>query len=213
MIDIIYSDESIVICVKPVGIDSEHEMPEELQKLIHSQIFTVHRLDTAVGGIMIYAKNTLAAGKLSKQIQDGSFVKHYLALTEGVPENNAVLEDLLFKDSRKNKSYVVNRMRKGVKAAKLEYSVKETNDNFALLEIRLYTGRSHQIRVQLSSRGFPLVGDGKYGAKDSNCPIGLFSSKIEFTHPVTAKQMAFSVEPCFEIAPWNKIKNTQNLSL
>ena len=175
--EILFEDRDIVVCVKPAGLDSEHELPAALG----NSIYTVHRLDKNVGGVMVYAKNKEAAAELSKQIQNGQMVKEYFALVEGTPPEEGVLEDLLFKDSKKNKVFVVDRQRAGVKAAKLAYK-RLTAGERSLVRVRLYTGRSHQIRVQFASRGFPLVGDKKYGARGKEKEIGLFSCCLTFEH-------------------------------
>lgn len=188
MIDILYEDRDIVVCVKPVGMDSEHELPTALS----GEIYTVHRLDKGVGGIMVYAKNKSAAADLSRQIQAGEMVKEYVAIVEGCPPESGDWEDLLFKDSKKNKVYVVNRKRAGVKPARLTYRCLTAGER-SLIRIRLYTGRSHQIRVQFSSRGYPLVGDHKYGARGSEKEIALFSCNLRFT--VYGKPMNFSALP------------------
>ena len=198
--NIIYSDSDIVVCEKPVGFSSElssgDNMVEALRKIEGTEIFTIHRLDKAVGGLMVYAKTKFAASELSKQMQDGTFVKFYYAVLCGKPEEKtAVLEDLLFKDSTKNKSYVVKRERKGVKKAKLEYEVVEELKDYTVVKVRLYTGRTHQIRVQFASRGMPLSGDKKYGATDNRENIGLFSCRLEFNHPANGERMKFELIP------------------
>lgn len=201
MIEILYEDKNIVFCVKPVGMSSEEELPDILRTQIDSEIYTLHRLDTPVGGVMVYAKNKAAAAKFSKKIAENSdFEKTYLTVCEGIfDENQGDMEDLLFKDSRKNKSFVVKKERKGVKKASLSYKVLEVAEYkekmCSLVSVTLKTGRSHQIRVQFASRKHPLLGDGKYGSK-INCPIALFSHKIETDGKV------FSKNPPFEI-PWN----------
>ena len=184
MIELLYEDNNLVFCVKPVGMSSETDLPIALKEQIGSDIFTLHRLDTPVGGVMVYAKNKLTAAKISRKIAEKSdFQKIYLTVCEGefeVPDGS--MEDLLFKDSSKNKSFVVKKERKGVKKASLDYrvikSVKYGEKTLSLVEVALKTGRSHQIRVQFASRKHPLLGDGKYGSK-INCPIALFSHKIE----------------------------------
>lgn len=206
MIDILFENDDFVVCVKPVGVPSQNDKSEDMVKLlseqIKSDIFPVHRLDTAVGGAMVFAKNSRTAAYLSKQITDGVFKKKYLAVVNGIPEENfAVFEDLLFKDSFKNKSYVVKRERKGVKKAKLEYTVISAAENLSLVEVLLHTGRSHQIRVQFASRKMPLVGDGKYGSKDNRCTVALWSSEISFMN--NSDKMSFVSKPCADIYPWN----------
>lgn len=175
--EILYSDKDIAVIIKPVGLDSEHQVPEELKRLLGGEIYTLHRLDKNVGGVMVYARTKAAAAQLSRAIQDGGMVKEYVAVVRGTPPEQGDWEDLLFKDNRKNKVFVVNRMRTGVKAARLEYK-RLSQEETSLVRIRLHTGRSHQIRVQFASRGFPLVGDHKYGARDSSSAPMLFSCCI-----------------------------------
>ncbi len=170
--EILYSNKSLVVCVKPVGMDSEHEVPAELG----GEIFPIHRLDKNVGGVMVYARTKAAAAVLSKAVQEGSMVKEYVAMVHGAPPEMGDWTDLLFKDSSKNKVFVVKKERKGVKTARLEFVRLKEN----LVRIRLHTGRSHQIRVQFASRGFPLLGDHKYGARDEHTAPLLFSCCITF---------------------------------
>lgn len=184
--EILYSDKDIVVIVKPVGLDSEHDVPVELE----GTIFPVHRLDKNVGGVMVYARNQKTAAALSRCIQEGTMLKEYVALVHGTPPENADWTDLLFKDSGKNKVFVVKKERKGVKKARLEFTRLSAGER-SLVRILLHTGRSHQIRVQFSSRGFPLVGDHKYGARDEAAAPMLFSFQLTFplggkTHIYTA---------------------------
>lgn len=174
---ILYSDAGIVACVKPVGLDSESEVPAALKEQLSGEIFPIHRLDKNVGGVMVYARTKAAAAALSKAVQEGSMVKEYVALVHGTPPESGDWEDYLFKDSRKNKVFVVKKERKGVKLARLEFQ-RITTGEASLVRIRLHTGRSHQIRVQFSSRAFPLVGDHKYGSRDTATAPMLFSCRI-----------------------------------
>lgn len=178
----LYVDDDIVVCVKPVGLDSEKEMPTALLDELGGEIFTLHRLDKNVGGVMIFARNKKTAANFSKLIQEGKLIKEYIALVHGKPPESGVLEDFLFKDSRKNKVFVVKRERKGVKKAKLEYKLLSGDDETSLVRIRLHTGRSHQIRVQFSSRGYPIVGDHKYGSRDERKAPMLFSCALTFLY-------------------------------
>ena len=178
--DILFVDKDIAVCVKPVGVDSEHGLPEMLKKQLDGEIFTLHRLDMNVGGVMVYARSKEAAASLSAQIQRGEMVKEYVAMVHGTPPESGDWEDLLFKDSRRNKVFVVDRQRTGVKKARLEF-MRLRADTESLVRIRLHTGRSHQIRVQFASRGFPLVGDHKYGARDEVTAPMLYSCSITFT--------------------------------
>ena len=177
--EILYSDRDMAVCVKPVGLDSELEVPAALKEILGGEIFPIHRLDKNVGGVMVYARTKQAAAELSRAVQGGSMVKEYVALVHGTPPETGDWEDLLWKDSGKNKVFVVKRLRGGVKKARLEYRVLSAGE-CSLVRIRLHTGRSHQIRVQFSSRGFPLVGDHKYGARDSSPAPMLFSCRITF---------------------------------
>ena len=179
--EILHLDPAYVVVIKPVGLDSEKDMPEQLRQVLGGEIFTVHRLDQNVSGVMVYARNSKMAAELSRQIQDGSFVKEYVALIHGVPEPQGDWTDLLFKDSRKNKVFVVNKPRAGVKKARLSYR-RITAGEYSLVRIRLYTGRSHQIRVQFASRGFPLVGDHKYGSRAKETAPMLYSCCLRFQY-------------------------------
>ena len=190
--EILYSDKELVVCVKPVGLDSESEVPTELTKTLGGDIFTLHRLDKNVGGVMVYARTKATAAALSRAIQEGTMVKEYVAMVHGTPPERGDWEDLLWKDSKKNKVFVVKRMRGGVKKARLEY-VRLTEDTESLVRIRLHTGRSHQIRVQFASRGYPLVGDHKYGAKDSSPAPMLFSCQLTF--PFQEETLQFEAKP------------------
>ncbi len=199
-IQILHHDKDIVICIKPVGVASENtENGDGLPDLLSEQlgekyIATLHRLDVGVGGVMAYALNQKSAAFLSREISEGRFYKRYYARVYGKPdEKEGVYEDLLFKDSKKNKSFVVKKERRGVKKAKLSYKVVESDGETSLIDILLYTGRSHQIRVQFSSRGMPLIGDGKYGAKDNAKQISLMCHSLEFTHPSSKKTVSFDI--------------------
>ena len=192
--ELLYQDQDIAVCVKPVGVESEKELPGLLTQQIRGEVYPLHRLDLNVGGVMVFARNKAAASKLSAQIARGEMVKEYLAMVKGAPEDAGTWEDFLFKDSRKNKVFVVKKERAGVKKAKLAYRVLEKGEN-SLVHIRLFTGRSHQIRVQFASRGYPLLGDHKYGARDDNKNPLLFSCRITFVHK--GKEMTFSALPEF----------------
>lgn len=190
--EILFSDKDMVVCVKPVGLDSERDMPAALAEALGGEIFTLHRLDKNVGGVMVYARAKAAAAALSKAIQEGRLVKEYVAMVHGTPPERGDWEDLLWKDSSKNKVFVVKRMRGGVKKARLEF-VRLTAGEESLVRIRLHTGRSHQIRVQFASRGYPLVGDHKYGARDSVSAPMLFSCRLTF--PYRGRTLQFEATP------------------
>ena len=195
--NIIYSDRELAVIIKPVGMDSEHQVPAAIMEKLGGEVFPIHRLDLNVGGVMVYARTKQAAAKLSQLVQEGQLVKEYRALVHGTPPAGGVWEDFLFKDSRKNKVFVVKKERKGVKKASLEYT-RLTDSDPSLVHIRLHTGRSHQIRVQFSSRGFPLVGDHKYGSRSQVTAPMLFSFRITF--PYKGKTHSFQALP-----PWARI--------
>ena len=209
-IEILFEDSDILVINKPVGILSEDSQKGEkgiityLQNENRKDLHLLHRLDREVGGVMVFAKNKKSASILSTDIANGKFYKSYLAVTDGIPEGDeGVYKDLLFKDSKKNRSFVVNRMRKGVREASLEYVILKKSDINALVRELLHTGSTHQIRVQFSSRKTPLTGDGRYGSKVRDCSIALYSHKIAFNHPRTKEQVEFISNPDFNIYPWN----------
>ena len=180
MIEILEQTPQLVLCVKPVGVraqgEAEADLPALLKRQLGCEIYPVHRLDQAVGGVMVFAKTAPAAAKLSQAIAGETLQKEYLAVLERSPERaEGELSDLLFHDRTKNKTYVVSRQRKGVKEAKLAYRVLDVQNGLCLVRIRLYTGRTHQIRVQFASRGMPLVGDGKYGSRKNAASPALWS--------------------------------------
>lgn len=190
--EILFSDKDLILCVKPVGLDSEHEVPAALKEQLGGEVFPIHRLDKNVGGVMVFARTKQAAAALSKAVQEGTLVKEYMALIHGDPGEAGDWTDLLWKDSTKNKVFVVKRERKGVKKARLEFTRLSQSEN-ALVRVRLHTGRSHQIRVQFASRGFPLLGDHKYGARDDSPAPMLFSCCLTF--PWKGRTMRFERLP------------------
>ena len=196
--EILYSDKQIAVCIKPVGLDSEQEVPAELIRQLGGECLPIHRLDKNVGGVMVFARTKSAAAALSKAIQDGTMVKEYVALVHGCPPENGDWSDLLFKDSSKNKVFVVKKERKGVKKARLSYDRLTGGEN-SLVRIRLYTGRSHQIRVQFASRKHPLLGDHKYGARDEHKEPMLFSCCLTF--PWGKKTLRFEHLPEWAMLP------------
>lgn len=209
-IKIIFEDSDILIINKPVGILSEDSQKgkkgiiHHLESNGYDNLHLLHRLDRNVGGVMILAKNKKSAAIISKEITDGFFKKSYLAVVDGVPvPESGIYRDLLFKDSRKNRSYVVSRMRKGVREASLEYRVISEKSEKSLVKVGLHTGRTHQIRVQFSHRKTPLTGDVHYGSKDKSCDIALYSSEIHFIHPSTKEPLCFKSVPDLNSYPWS----------
>lgn len=189
---ILYSDSSLVVCIKPVGLDSEIALPDALKNHLGGSVFPIHRLDKNVGGVMVFARTKAAAAELSRAVQNGEMAKEYVAMVHGTPPEQEVWQDLLWKDSQKNKVFVVKRERRGVKKASLEFR-RLSEGETSLIHILLHTGRSHQIRVQFASRGFPLVGDHKYGSRDDQTAPLLFSCRIRF--PYHGKKFSFEAFP------------------
>ena len=173
-------------------MDSESEVPAAIQEKLGGEIFPIHRLDKNVGGVMVYARTKAASAALSKAVREGSMVKEYVAMVHGTPPEEGDWEDFLWKDSSKNKVFVVKRMRGGVKKARLEFKLLSAGET-SLVRIRLHTGRSHQIRVQFSSRGFPLVGDHKYGSRSEETAPKLYSCCITF--PFKGKTLRYESLP------------------
>jgi len=200
---ILFEDEDLILLEKPIGILSQEGDGETLPRLLQNDgrayIGVIHRLDRNVGGTMVYAKNKQAAAKLSAMVSEHRMIKEYLAVVEGEVEEEGIWEDLLFKDSSKNKVFVVKKERKGVKKAKLSFrrlsQVQDGDKKISLVQIRLYTGRTHQIRVQFASRKHPLVGDGKYGSKNNRCEEALWCYRLAFEHPRTKEKIMMHTLP------------------
>ena len=225
--NILYEDASIVVLDKPAGLTSEGGVPAALRQLWNDPdafVGVVHRLDTGVSGLMVYARTPAAAAALSRQVaqsqeayavRDGrvegrveepQFLKQYRAVIAGGPDEalpaEGTLRDWLFKDSRKGRVFPVSRPRKGVREAVLEYRILKTAGEMSLAGITLHTGRTHQIRVQFAARKHPLSGDGKYGSRVKG-DIALQSCGLQFRHPDTGKPLQFSL-PLPDAAPWKE---------
>ena len=200
---IVYQDNAILVCRKPAGISSEAGgLPEQLKEATgSSEIYCVHRLDRETGGLMVYARTKQAAAALSSAITAGKMDKRYLAVVEGEAPESGHLEDLLYHDVKRNKSYVVTRQRRGVRDAALVFKRIAFINGLSLVNVQLLTGRSHQIRVQFSSRGLPLVGDRKYGSQNHALPLALWSAELSFPHPLNGRTLHFSAPPPSD-APW-----------
>ena len=205
-ITVLYADEAIVVAIKPARVLSTDEpggMPELVRSAIGDEsVFTVHRLDRVVSGLMVLARTQQAASELSRQIRDNQFEKAYLAVVHGAPEQDTGrLCDLLFRDKARKMTLVVPKMEKGVQPASLGYRVLRRKDGLSRVRIQLETGRTHQIRVQFASRDLPLVGERKYSTLEDNCEIALWSHRLAFCHPVTGEKMEFIQDPP-GIYPW-----------
>ncbi len=209
---VIYEDNHILVVEKPPNIPSQSDKTNDINMLTICKKYIkekynkpgnvylglVHRLDRPVGGIMIFAKTSKAASRLSNQVREKIFKKKYLAVVDGKPENKTgILEDYLYKDERNNISKVVNKDKKNAKYAKLEYEliVYDEVKNLSLLSINLYTGRHHQIRVQLSNFGHSIFGDQKYGTRGKGKQIALWAYELEIEHPITKEKMTFKDLP------------------
>lgn len=205
---ILFEDKHLLVVEKDTGILSEpdgsgNDIVTLCSQHTGSECYLVHRLDRGTGGVMALAKTKQCAGKLSALVSERAFSKEYLAVIKCCPEEQeGVFKDLLFKDSRKNKSFVVTRERKGVKKASLEYRVLGSHDDTSLVLVKLHTGRTHQIRVQFASRKMPLLGDGKYGSRDNKCETALWSCRLTFNHPMTGESVCCTSLPP-RVYPWN----------
>ena len=207
--EIIYQDKDIVVCIKPARVLSTDEpggLPELLRQELGTQDFrTVHRLDRVVSGLMVVARNAAAASELSRQIREDTFEKEYLAVIHGQPDmEEGRLCGLLLRDKARKMTFVATEPGKDVQPASLTYRVLGSNGTLSRVRIKLETGRTHQIRVQFSSRGLPLVGERKYSELDDPCEIALWSYRLAFTHPKTGEKMEFTHEPPREY-PWTEV--------
>ena len=206
---LIYQDKDIIVCVKPAGVLSTDEpggVPDLVRQTLgdpNANVRTVHRLDQTVSGLMVLARRSKAASELSRQIREGDFQKEYVAVIHGnPPEEEGELRDLLLRNKQERKTYIVTEPGKDVQEAILDYNVLHRAGDLTRVRIRLHTGRTHQIRVQFSGRGWPLVGDRKYGNPEETCNIALWSYRLAFNHPYSGKPMEFILEPP-DIYPWS----------
>ncbi len=204
-INIIYEDNHLLVIEKPINIPVQKDNTNDIDLITmlkdyrkknenkpgEAYLGLVHRLDRPVGGIMVFAKTSKAASRLSDQIRTNTFHKTYLAVIQGVIPKEGIFEDYLVKNEKENISYVTSK-EKG-KYSKLEYKLLNTKDNLSLVRINLITGRSHQIRVQFSSRNHPLIGDSKYGDNPNNISIALYAESITFNHPTTKEKLTFTL--------------------
>ena len=209
---VIYEDNHIIVVEKSPNIPSQSDktgdmdmltlvrnyIKEKYNKPGNVYLGLVHRLDRPVGGIMIFAKTSKAASRLSNQVREKIFKKKYLAVVDGKIENKTgTLEDYLYKDARNNMSKVVKPEKKNAKFAKLDYEVIKYNEikNLSLVEVNLHTGRHHQIRVQLSNFGHSIFGDQKYGTRGRGKQIALWAYELTIKHPITNEEMTFKDLP------------------
>ena len=214
MIDVRYADERLIVCVKPPGVlstDEEGGLPQLLgeQLGLEHRPRTVHRLDRVVSGLMVLARGAKSASILSEQVMGRSFGKEYLAVIHGCPaEKSGSLTDLLGRDKARKMTYVAQEPGKDVREAVLDYEVLGEADGMSLIHVTLHTGRTHQIRVQFSSRGLPLVGERKYSTLEDDCSIALWSCRLRFDHPFSGEPMEFRALPPAQW-PWNTFTESQ----
>lgn len=210
--EIIYKDSDLLVCIKPPRVISTDEpggMPELVRAALgdeRADVRTVHRLDRVVSGLMMLARNAQAASELSRQIREDEFEKRYLAAVHGEVDESGTMTDLLYRDKARKMTFVTDTPGKGAQEAVLDYETLLCAGGMSKVKITLRTGRTHQIRCQFSSRGYPLVGDRKYGTlTDGDCDIALWSHELGFTHPTTGERLHFSAEPP-DTWPWTALK-------
>ena len=217
---ILYEDNHIIVVLKPQNVPSQGDdskdpdmlslvkeyIKETYKKEGNVYVGLVHRLDRPTGGVMVFAKSSKAAARLSEQLKAGDFEKKYFAVLCGVPrEKKAVLTNYLKKNAVNNMVYVCGPTVEGAKLAELDYKILQETNDLSLAEIRLHTGRSHQIRVQMNFLGTPVYGDMRYGGeKAKKGYLALWAYSLSFTHPVLKERMVFKVQPPVDVKPWNE---------
>lgn len=224
---VIFEDNHIIVVEKKPNIPSQSDktgdidmltivkqyIKEKYNKPGNVYLGLVHRLDRPVGGVMIFAKTSKAASRLSNQVREKIFKKKYLAVVDGKINNSyGILEDYLYKDERNNISKVVNKDKKNAKLAKLDYEVIKYDEikNLSLIKVNLYTGRHHQIRVQLSNFGHSIFGDQKYGTRGKGKQIALWAYELTINHPILKNEMTFNDLP-EPIGTWCILRNLNKI--
>lgn len=217
MLEVIYEDNQIIVVKKPFNVPSQGDssgdkclldmvkdyIKEKYNKPGNVFVGLIHRLDRPTGGVMVFAKTSKAASRLCEDIKNHNFEKKYIAVLSGVPKAKfGRLENYLKKDEKTNTVKLAPASEEGSKLATLNYKVLEYNEKYSLVEIDLETGRSHQIRVQMSANKTPVFADFKYGKGVKDVNLALFAYKLKFTHPTTKKIMSFIVNPPLDTAPW-----------
>ena len=226
---ILHEDNHIIVVLKPQNVPccEDESKDKDLLNMIKDYIKEtyhktgnvylglVHRLDRPTGGIMVFAKSSKAAARLSEQMKNGDFEKKYYAVTVGRPrEDKATLVNYLKKNAVNNMVYVSSPTVEGSKRAELEYNLLENEDGLSLLDVKLRTGRSHQIRVQLNAIGCPLYGDMRYGGeKAKKGYLALWAYYLSFSHPVSKERMVFRVQPPVDVSPWNKFDTEKSVTI
>lgn len=230
-LNIVYEDNHVLVVVKPQNVpccpDETGDtdlltIVKEYIKITYNKpgdafVGLVHRLDRPTGGVMVYAKTSKAAARLCESVKSGEMEKRYFAILIGVPKEKQIsyLTNYLKKDTKRNIVYIAPMSEEGAKKAVLSYKVLDDNGSLSLVDIRLFTGRSHQIRVQLANLGTPLFGDQKYA--EGTTPVGfnlaLWATEIKFYHPTTKEHMVFRVFPPVDNVPWNVFNVKRFLSI
>lgn len=216
---VLYEDNHVIVVLKPQNVPCcedeskdvdllnvvKQHVKERENKPGNVYVGLVHRLDRVTGGVMVYAKSSKAASRLSEQMREGDFEKKYMAVLASVPdEKQAVLRHYIKKNPINNMVYVCGQTVEGAKFCELEYRILQTAKGLALAKVTLHTGRTHQIRVQMSAIGCPVYGDMRYGGEKAvKGNLALWATSLAFTHPVSKERLVFKIEPPVDKAPWN----------
>ncbi len=216
---VLYEDNHVIVVLKPQNVPccEDETKDTDLLSVVKQHVKIrenkqgnvyvglVHRLDRVTGGVMVFAKSSKAASRLSEQMREGDFEKKYMAVLASVPEEkNAILRHYIKKNPINNMVYVCGQTVEGAKFCELEYRILQTEKNLALAKVILHTGRTHQIRVQMSAIGCPVYGDMRYGGEKAvKGNLALWATSLAFTHPVSKERLVFKIEPPIENSPWN----------
>ena len=229
---VLYEDNHVIVVLKPQNVPScedetkdkdmltviKEHIKERENKQGNVYVGLVHRLDRPTGGVMVYAKSSKAAARLSEQMKAGDFEKRYYAVLVGEPgtprEKDATLTNYLKKNPINNMVYVCPQGTEGAKFAELEYNILEEKNGLSLALVKLHTGRSHQIRVQMANIGTPVYGDMRYGGeKAKKGKLALWAVSLSFTHPVSKERMCFKIQPPADILPWKYFDTEKTVSI
>lgn len=226
---VLYEDNHVIVVLKPQNVPScedetkdkdlltviKEHIKERENKQGNVYVGLVHRLDRPTGGVMVYAKSSKAAARLSEQMKTGDFEKKYAAVLTGTPrEKDATLTNYLKKNPINNMVYVCPQGTEGAKFAELEYNILEEKNGLSLALVKLHTGRSHQIRVQMANIGTPVCGDMRYGGeKAKKGKLALWAVSLSFTHPVSKERMCFKIQPPADILPWKYFDTEKTVSI
>ena len=226
---ILHEDNHIIVVLKPQNIPSceDESKDRDMLTIIKDYIKVkydkpgnvylglVHRLDRPTGGVMVFAKSSKAAARLSEQIKNGDFEKRYFAVVVGAPkEEKATLTHYMKKNAINNMVYICPPTVSGAKFAELEYQLVEKTESLSLVDVRLHTGRSHQIRVQMNAIGTPIYGDMRYGGEKAvKGNLALWAYYLSFTHPVSKERMVFRVQPPKDLSPWTNFNTDRSITI